>query len=385
MMETRKTTRPIVVALLAFLLIVVLGESVALLLEYQNSSFFQQYISQNITTVSVEILVVAVLAIGVSLMIYRKGQASKPDRGLKTDLPLKAERPPKFELQKAQTTSSLALESGSRAVESGRFTFLSDTSHLFIRSLKKLIRNPILLFFSLFQPIIFLLLFTQLFSRFSSLPGFPASSYLVFAAPGIVLQNGFSSALQSGTAVVEDLRSGFLSKMLSTPVSRTAILLGRILTDMFRVVVQSIIILFLALLLGAAPASGIPGFLLMLLTIAFFAFAWSGISLSLGLKTKNSETVFGIGAFLTFPLLFASTALTPLSFLPDWMKNVSKLNPISYTVDAIRALMLPTSPGATVFDWGSIAGTIFQAYGVIGVIGIVTMGATLYLFRKVVS
>jgi ABC-2 type transport system permease protein len=264
-------------------------------------------------------------------------------------------------------------------------TLLSDTSHLFVRSLKKLLRNPILLFFSLFQPIIFLLLFTQLFSRFALLPGFPASSYLLFAAPGIVLQNGFSSALQSGTAIVEDLRTGFLSKMLSTPVSRSAILLGRIFTDMFRVVVQSVIILFLAFVLGATPAAGVPGLLLMLATIAFFAFAWSGISLSLGLRTKNSETVFGIGAFLTFPLLFASTALTPLGFLPDWMQNVSKLNPISYTVDAIRALMLPTSKGATVFDWGSVSGTILTAYGVIGLIGIVTMGATLYLFRKVVS
>ncbi len=254
-------------------------------------------------------------------------------------------------------------------------TLLSDTSHLFVRSLKKLLRNPILLFFSLFQPVIFILLFTQLFSRFAQLPGFPASNYTVFAVAGIVLQNGFSSAFQSGTSMVDDLRSGFLVKMLATPVSRTAILLGRISTDIFRVVVQSSIILFLAFLLGASPVTGFLGYLLILFTIAFFGLAWSGISLSIGLKTRSAETVFGIAGTLTFPLLFMSTALAPAAFLPAWMKTVSQYNPISITVDAIRALMIS----------GYDAGPILTAFGVIALIGIVTMSATLYLFKKVVS
>ena len=174
-----------------------------------------------------------------------------------------------------------------------------DTRYLFVRSMKKLVRTPILLFFSLFQPIIFLVLFTQLFSRFANLPGFPASTYLLFATPGIVLQNAFSSAFQSGTAVVDDIKSGMLEKMLATPISRSAILLGRVLSDAVRVVAQSIIILALAFLLGAFPATGVPGLLLMLLTIAFFGLAWAGISLSLGLKTKNAESVFAIAGFLT--------------------------------------------------------------------------------------
>ncbi len=252
---------------------------------------------------------------------------------------------------------------------------LSDTWYLFIRSIKKLVRNPILLFFSLFQPIIFLVLFTQLFSRFSQLPGFPASNYLLFATPGILLQNAFSSALQSGTSVVQDIDTGYLQKMLVTPVSRYAILLGRLTSDAFRVVIQSAIILVLAYALGATVTTGIIGILLMLFTIALFGLAWSGISLALGLRTKSSETVFGIGAFLTFPLLFMSTALTPLTFMPQWMQNVSNVNPISYTVNAVRVLML------TGYDWT----TILQAYGVIIGIAIVTLGATLYLFRKVVS
>jgi ABC-2 type transport system permease protein len=258
-------------------------------------------------------------------------------------------------------------------------TLFSDTRYLFVRYLKKLIRNPILLFFSLFQPIIFLLLFTQLFSRFSSLPGFlaatGASSYLEFATAGILLQNAFGSALQSGTSIVLDLDTGYLQKMLVTPVSRYAILLGRLTSDAFRVVVQSSIILALAYALGATVATGVVGILLMLFTVAFFGLAWSGISLAIGLKTRSSETVFAIGGFLTFPLLFMSTALTPRLFMPDWILNVSNFNPISYTVDAARVLMVNG------YDWG----TVLKAFGVIGLIAVVTLGATLYLFRKVVS
>ena len=254
-------------------------------------------------------------------------------------------------------------------------TLLSDTRYLFERYIKKLIRNPILLFFSLVQPIIFLVLFTQLFERFANVPGFPAESYLIFATPGILLQNAFGSALQSGNSIVSDMDSGYLQKMLVTPVSRYAILLGRLTSDAFRVLIQSTIIMVLAFLLGARPVTGILGMLLMLLTIAFFGLAWSGISLAIGLKTRSSETVFAFGSFLTFPLLFMSTALTPLDFMPDWIQTVSMFNPISYTVDAVRVLMIN----------GFVWHTILSAYLVIGLVAIVTLSSTLYLFRKVVS
>jgi ABC-2 type transport system permease protein len=258
-------------------------------------------------------------------------------------------------------------------------TFLQDSWVLFIRSIKKLVRTPILLFFSLFQPIIFLVLFTQLFGSFGSLlatqAGFANISYLSFATAGIVLQNGFSSALQSGTSIVDDLTSGFLEKELVTPVSRSAILFGRLLSDAFRVVVQSVIILGLAYVLGAEFATGIPGIIIIFALVAFFGLAWSGISLAIGLRTKSAETVFGLGGILTFPLLFMSSALVPTALMPSWMQTVSRLNPITYTVDAVRALTL------TGFDWGKV----LEAFGIIGAISIVTLGTTLYLFRKVVA
>ena len=151
--------------------------------------------------------------------------------------------------------------------------------------------------------------------------------------------------LKRGNSIVFDIDSGFLQKMLVTQVSRPAILLGRLTSDAFRVVVQSAIILALAYVLGAFVTTGPVGILLIFFTIAFFGLAWSGISLALGMKTRSSETVFAIGGFLTFPLLFLSPALLPISFLPDWVQNVSMFNPISYAINAIRTLMI------TGFDW----------------------------------
>ncbi len=251
-------------------------------------------------------------------------------------------------------------------------TFVPDTYHLFMRAMKKLARNPILLFFSLFQPIMFLVLFTQLFSKFGVLLGV---NYTLFASAGIVLQNAFSSAFQSGTAVVDDIRSGYLTKILATTANRSAILMGRILSDVFRVIVQSSIILALAYALGVYPATGPIGYILILLTVAFFSLAWSGISLALGLKTKNAESVFGIAGFLTFPLLFMSTALVNRDFMPDWMKTVSTYNPISITVNAIRPLIM------TGYDWTALS----QAYAVIALIAVLTLGATLYQFKKLIT
>jgi ABC-2 type transport system permease protein len=174
---------------------------------------------------------------------------------------------------------------------------------------------------------------------------------------------------------VDDIKSGFLTKMLATPASRASILLGRLLSDAFRVFAQSLIILVLAYGLGVFPVTGFIGYVLILFTVAFFGLAWSGISLALGLRTKSAETVFGIAGTLTFPLLFMSTALMDKRLMPEWMKSVSAYNPISFAVNAIRDLIMIG------YNWNSF----LLSFGVISLIAILTMGATIYEFKKIVS
>ncbi len=250
--------------------------------------------------------------------------------------------------------------------------FINDVWIMFGRSMKKFLRNPVLFFFSLLTPVIFLGIFTQLFSSLGNVPGFPTGGYLDFAIAGIMLMMGFSTAMQSGSSIVEDFDSEYLSKLLVTPVSRPAILLGRLLSDALRIVIQSAILLMLAYLMGANFMTGVPGILLILLTMALFAIAWSGVSLAIGLTTKSAETVTGLSMFLTFPLVFISTAFMPLAFLPDWMQTVSNLNPLSYTTNAIRAL---TSTG---FEWGAL----LTACSILLVIAFLSLGVTMHQFKK---
>jgi ABC-2 type transport system permease protein len=250
--------------------------------------------------------------------------------------------------------------------------FLNDIWYMFNRSFKKFLRSPMLFILSLLTPIMFLAVFTQAFSSLGNFPGFPTGNYLVFAVAGIVLMMGFSTAMQAGSSMVEDFDSDFLSKLLVTPVSRPAIVIGRLLSDALRVTIQTSILLVLAFLMGANFATGLIGVAVILVIMALFAVAWSGFSLAIGLASKKGETVTGISMFLTFPLTFISTAFMPLALLPDWMQSIAKINPISYSADALRAV---TSVG---FEWG----TVLASAAVLVVIGLLSLMATMHQFRK---
>jgi ABC-2 type transport system permease protein len=120
----------------------------------------------------------------------------------------------------------------------GVAAFISETAVLFSRSMKKLWRRPIALYFSLVQPVIWLLLFGQIFNSIARLPNtatyFAGKSYFQFFVPAVILQTLLFGAAQSGIGIINDMQSGFLSKLLTTPVHRMAILLGRILGDLAR-------------------------------------------------------------------------------------------------------------------------------------------------------
>jgi ABC-2 type transport system permease protein len=237
-----------------------------------------------------------------------------------------------------------------------------------------MIRNPILLFVNLITPLLFLLLFSQLLQKLTTIPGL-SGSYLEYLTPGILVMNVVLGALQSGMSIVNDSNSGFLQKMLLTPASRSAILLGRLMNDLLVLMIQSAIIIGVAMLMGLTIATGFGGLLVIFVTIAFFELAWAGVWLAVGLKTRKAETVSAIGQLLMFPLLFISSALFPTAIMPQWAQTVSSYNPISYASNVIRDLVQ-----------GGLTGSTFaSAYVVIGLIAIVAFAATLYLFRKVVS
>ncbi len=254
-------------------------------------------------------------------------------------------------------------------------TILYDTRSLFERGLTKLVGNPTLLVTNLVEPLFFLLVFSQVFQKLSVfLPGEPGG-YLAYLTPGVLILSAMITSPQGGVAITNDLNSGFLSKMLLTRVSRPAILLGRLLTDMSMVVAQTLVTIVVAIAMGVRISSGLPGILLILLTVAFFELAFSGIFLAIGIRTRKTETLSALAGFLYLPLIFLSSAMFPASFFPSWMQTISNYNPVSYASDVTRELVL----GGLTFS------TLASAYALIGIIAIVTFAATLYQFRKVIS
>jgi len=253
-------------------------------------------------------------------------------------------------------------------------TFFYDSRTLFERHVTKLVRNPTLLATNLVTPILFLVLFSQLLQNLSMFPGI-TGSYLAYLTPGIVVLIAFIGATLSGVSIVNDLNSGFLSKMLTTQVSKTAILFGRLLTDVFVVVVQSVVTLAVAFAMGVNIATGLPGALLILGTVAFFELALCGIFLAVGMKTRKTETISAIGNILFFPLIFISSAMFPSAFFPSWAQTISEYNPVSYASDATRQLV----QGG--LNWNTLA----SAYVIMAVIALLGFLATIVQFRKAVG
>lgn len=253
--------------------------------------------------------------------------------------------------------------------------FFYDTQSLFVRYLTKLIRNPVLLATNLGTPLLFLVLFSQLLTKLSVfLPGVQGG-YLAYLTPGVIILSAMIGATLGGVAITNDLNSGFLSKMLMTQVNRSAILLGRLLTDVTVVFAQSVITIIVALAMGVRFSYGLPGILLILLTVAFFELALSGIFLFVGMRSRKTETISAIGNAVFFPLVFVSSSMFPVTFFPAWAQIISKYNPVTYASDVTRQLV----------QGGLTWGTTVSAYGIIGAIALIAFAATLYQFRKVIS
>jgi len=254
-------------------------------------------------------------------------------------------------------------------------TILYDTQSLLQRGLTKLVRNPTLLVTYLVEPLVFLLLFSQLFQKLSLFMPSEPGGYLAYLTPGIVMFSALITSPLSGVSIVNDLNSGFLTKMLLTQASRSAILLGRLLTDMTVVAAQALITIVAAIAMGVTISAGPPGIVLMLLTVAFFELAFSGIFLALGMATRKTETLNALAGFLYLPLIFLSSAMFPTSFFPDWVQTISNYNPMSFVSDVLRHLV----------TGGLSLSTLLDAYALIGIIALATFVATLYQFRKVIT
>ncbi|MBI1820686.1 MAG: ABC transporter permease [Nitrospirae bacterium] len=215
-------------------------------------------------------------------------------------------------------------------------SLIFDTWFQFAKYMKITLRMPLWTLFGLIQPLIWLVIFGELFRNMTQLGGFPATSYIEFLTPGILVMTVLFGSSWSGVSLLREINFGTVNKVLVTPVKRTSIVLSRVLHSAVTVIIQIIIIFTLAWFLGAKVHGGLAAFTTVTLLILLLAVGFAALSNGFAMKLKREEPLVVIGNMLTLPLMFFSSAFIPQSFMPDWIKNLAVLNPVSYAVDAVR-------------------------------------------------
>jgi len=223
--------------------------------------------------------------------------------------------------------------------------FLRDTFALADVELRKLRRDPLELLTRAVQPALWLLVFGQVFGRLKAIPT-GEMNYVTFMVPGILAQSVLFIAIFYGISVIWERDLGILQKLLVSPAPRTALVLGKALSAGVRGLSQAIVIYLLASLLRVRLRFGIE-ILGVLAFVVLGSAIFSTFSLAVACLVKTRERFMGIGQVLTMPLFFASNAIYPLAIMPGWLRTFAKLNPLSYQVDALRALMV--QGGQTMF------------------------------------
>jgi len=219
------------------------------------------------------------------------------------------------------------------------FQFFEKTFVVVELEIRKLRRDPSDLFTRAIQPVLWLLIFGQVLARTRAIPT-GSVSYLDFMAPGILAQSVLFISIFYGIAIIWERDLGILHKFLASPTPRAALVLGKALSAGVRALSQAIIIYLLALVLGVKVNWNPLALIGVLAVVILGAALFSTFSLLIACIVKTRERFMGIGQVMTMPLFFASNAIYPISIMPDWLQVISRLNPLTYEVDALRSLML---------------------------------------------
>lgn len=214
---------------------------------------------------------------------------------------------------------------------------VSDTLAITWRNLLTYVRLPQLVVFSTIQPIMFVLIFRYVFGGAIATP---ADSYVDFLMPGIFVQTVAFGAIGTGVGLAEDLGKGLIERFRSLPMASSAVLGGRTTADLIRNVFVVTLMAAVGFLVGFRVHTGPASFLVAILLLLLFGYALSWGFALVGLSAANAETAQATSFPLLFPLVFASSAFVPLETMPGWLQAFAGNQPVTVTVDAVRALML---------------------------------------------
>jgi ABC-2 type transport system permease protein len=227
------------------------------------------------------------------------------------------------------------------------------TWFMVVRQARNLMREPIWIVLLLVQPMVWLLLYGQLFKNVTKLGGFGTGSYITFLAPAIVVMNAFFGATWSGMSMISDLDHKVVERFLATPASRVSLVLSQIVRSALTAAIQAVVILVVSVALGVRIHSGVVGWIVIIVAGMLVNSAFAGISQAIALATRREATMIAVANFIGLPLLFLSTTMIARSQMPGWMQQAARYNPVDWGVKAAREVVLSGT------SWSSVAWYLF--------------------------
>lgn len=219
----------------------------------------------------------------------------------------------------------------------GPIWVIRDTIVVMRRNLLKYVRVPTLLVFSTIQPIMFVLLFAFVFGGAIQLPGI---DYIDFLMAGIFVQTVVFGSTNTGIGLAEDMNKGLIDRFRSLPMSRSAVLAGRTLSDSVRNFFVVMLMVVVGYVIGFNFQNGFVNAVLAIALVMLFGYAFNWISATIGLAIKDVESVQAASFIWLFPLTFASSAFVPIETMPDWLAWFARNNPVTHAVNGARYLIL---------------------------------------------
>ena len=209
---------------------------------------------------------------------------------------------------------------------------------LFVRAVHGSLRNPVWLFLGLFQPALYLLLFAPLLQGLGNVPGFPTGGAYAVFTPGLLVMIALFGTAYAGFGLVDQIRSGVVERLLVTPASRLAILLGYVARDVVVLLVQSCVIIAIAVPMGLSVS--LPGLLVTFAMMVLTGTLMASCSYALALLLKREDTLASVLNTVATPLLLLSGITLPLTLAPKIIRSIASVNPFAYEVTASRSLFL---------------------------------------------
>ncbi|MEW6181749.1 MAG: ABC transporter permease [Bacillota bacterium] len=257
--------------------------------------------------------------------------------------------------------------------------FIADAYWVFWREMKKLMRQKTRILMAIVQPVVWLVLMGNAMSGLTNNPAaarmLGTGNYLDFMMPGVMIMTALFGGVFGGMSILWDRRLGFLNKMLTAPIHRAAIPVGKLAALVVQSVFQALLIVLIGFLLGVHVSTGALGVAFLLLISSFFGVIMGGISLSLAAVLKSHEALFAIMNFFTMPLIFTSNAMFPTGAMPSWLQVIANVNPLSYAVGPMR----------TVATQGWIWREIWPGFLVLAVIATLTTSLLVRQFNRSVA